>query len=307
MTTPTDVSARPCSGVDDQNAIYAMTASLPNALHRADLPWRLASPAAQNPARTRLWESRDGTLLAWAILQTEWHCLDFEVRPGPQREGLERVVLDWSVDQLGAEAATRDGDLPFYVSARADDPVRLAATDRAGFQPDGWSYIHLARDLREPIRDAVVPEGFLIRSLSGDAEVDDYVAVHRAAFGSTNMTADWRRRTIEVTHYTPELDLVAVGPDGTIAAFCVAWITPPGQSTADSWVAQVEPLSVLPACQRIGLGRALLLEGFRRARDMGAARMEVDAESYNDASRGLYESVGFRPAFEARFNLRVFR
>lgn len=307
MTTPTGVSARPCSGVQDLNAIYGMTASLPNvALHLTDLPWRLASPAAQDPVRVRLWETRDGTLLAWAILQFPWHCLDYEVQPGAYREWLEQAVLDWAVERLTEEAASRGEDLPFYVSTRASDTVRLAAVHRAGFRPEDWSYVHLTRDLREPIPEVALPDGFQIRPLAGEAEVDAYVATHRAAFRSTNMTAAWRQQTIRDPRYVPELDLVAVGSDGTVAAFCVGWMTSPTASLADKRVAQVEPLGVLPAYQRIGLGRALLLEEFRRARTIGASRMEVDAESYNEASLGLYESVGFRPSFEAPFALRVF-
>lgn len=306
MTTPTDVSARSCSGFHDLNTIHGMTTTLPNALHRADLPWRLASPAAQDPARTRLWETRDGTLVAWAILQSPWHCLDYEVLPGPYRGGLEQEVLAWGVERLVAEAAIRDRDLPFYVSARADDLARLTAIRRAGFQSDDWSYIHLSRDLSEPIPEVVVPDGFQVRPLNGEAAVDAYVAAHRAAFDSTNLTADWRRRTIQHPHDAAELDLVAVGPDGKIVAFCVGWIMP-AASVAEMRVAQVEPLGVVPAYQRLGLGRALLLEGLRRARALGAGRMEVDAESYNEASRGVYASVGYRQVFAASFALRVFR
>jgi len=150
----------------------------------------------------------------------------------------------------------------------------------------------------------VPPDGFRIRALAGQGEVEAYVATHRAAFGSTNMTADWRRSTLRHPHYAPELDLVAEAPDGTLMAFCVCWITPPLAALTGGRAAQVEPLGVLPAYQRRGIGRALLLEAFRRAMEMGARRMDVDAESYNEASRDAYASVGFRPAFEAPFFLR---
>ena len=306
MTMLTDVSARSGSGAHDLNAIYEMTATVPHALHRVDLPWRLSSPAARDSSRTRLWEAGDGTLLAWAILQSPWHCLDYEVSPGPQREDLERMVLAWAVDRLAIDAAARGSALPFYVSARTDDAPRLTAIHRAGFRPDGWSYIHLARDLGEPIPEAALPKGYRIRPLKGEAEVDAYIAVHRAAFGSTNMTVDWRGQTLQDPRYKPDLDLVAIGPAGTIAAFCVGWITPPSASSDGMRVTQVEPLGVIPDHQRIGLGRALLLQMFRRARAMGAERVDVDAEDYNPASLGVYASVGFRPAFEAPFALRVF-
>lgn len=120
------------------------------------------------------------------------------------------------------------------------------------------------------------------------------------------MTADWRQSAMRAPQDEPELDLVAVGPDGAIVAFCVSWITPPLAVLQGGRVAQVEPLGVRPEYQGIGLGRALLLEACRRAKDMGAQRMDVDAESYNDASLRAYYSVGFRPVFEAPFFLRSF-
>ena len=307
MTTRTDIGSRPACGESDLGRMYDLTAASPgDALHLADLPWRLSSPAARTPERTRLWEDVGGRLVAWAVLQFPWHCLDYEITPDARSEGLEAAVLGWATERLGVEAADRGQPLPFYVSAREDDAARIAAARRAGFAPDGWSYVHMARDLADPIPQPAPPEGFELRPLAGEGEAEAYAATHRAAFDSTNMTAEWRRATLRDPHYAPELDLVAVAPDGTLAAFCVCWITPPLAALGGLRVAQVEPLGVLPRYQRMGLGRALLLEAFRRARAMGARRIEVDAESYNQASRGAYESVGFRRAFEAPFFLRRF-
>ena len=307
MTAPTGITSRPSEGDRDLAAMYDMVAASPgDALHLANLPWRLSSPSAREPERTRLWEAADGTMLAWAVLQFPWHCLDYQIRPDARSEELEAAVLGWAAERLAVEAAARGGPLPFYVSAREGDHTRIAAARRSGFAPGGWSYVHMARDLGGPIPDPAPPEGFRVRPLAGEAEVEAYVAMHRAAFGSNNMTADWRRATLGAPRYAPELDLVAEAPDGALAAFCVCWITPPLAAPEGGSVAQVEPLGVLPAYQRRGLGRALLLEAFRRARGMGARRIEVDAESYNEASRGAYGAVGFRPAFEAPFFLRSF-
>lgn len=304
MTTlPAGVTARPFMGVADFAAIDAMTAALPYALHRIDLPWRLASPAACDPTHTRVWTAADGTPIAWAILQfPAWHCLDYEIVHGPHRAELEAAILTWAVEQLSNEASRRNADLPFYVSARSDDPERLDATRRAGFVSDDWGYVHMTRSLCQPLAQPVPVDGFQIRSLRGEAEVEAYVAAHRAAFATTNMTVDWRRRTLRDQRYVPDLDLVAESSDGRVVAFCVGWLL----RTATDTMAQVEPLGVLPGFQRMGLGRALLAETFWRARSLGANWIEVDAESINDASRSLYESAGFRIAIDAPFALQRF-
>lgn len=192
------------------------------------------------------------------------------------------------------------------MSTRQGDSSRIAAIERVGFSFDGWSYLHMARSLGTSIPDVQLPKGFRIRPLAGEGEVEDYVAAHHAASGSTNMTADWRRATLRDSHYVADLDLVAVGPDDGVVAFCVCWITPPLDDLNGSRVAQIEPLGVLPDYQRMGVGRALLMEVFRRAKELGAQSIEVDAESYNEASQHTYNSVGFQPVFEAPFYLRTF-
>ncbi|MGI8403776.1 MAG: GNAT family N-acetyltransferase [Thermomicrobiales bacterium] len=297
------VTARSSTSAADLDAIDAMTARLPYALHRIDLPWRISSTATHDSDNIRIWAAADGTPIAWAILQYPWHCLDYEIARGPYREALEEAILTWAADRLGVEATQRGADLPFFVSTRSDDSERLAAIRRAGFALADWSYVHMSRSLVQPIDNPALPDGFRIRSLRGESEVESYVATHRAAFGSTNMTVDWRQRTLRHRRYVPDLDLIAEASDGTMAAFCVGWLLVSDAGT----VAQVEPLGVLPAFQRMGLGQAMLAEVFRRAQNLGARLIEVDAESYNSASRSLYESAGFREIITTPFGSRVFQ
>lgn len=305
MTTNPFVTSRPSVGVPDIVRMYDLaTAAMGNAIHIADLPWRMTSPSVRKPERTRLWEDADGELIAWAILQfPAWHCLDYVIRPDARTTELESAVLRWACARLEAEAADREGSLPFFVSARDDDGVRVAVIEQAGFVRENWGYVHLVRDLDQPIAEPDPPAGFVVRPLAGEREVEAYVAAHRAAFDTLNMSADWRRATLHDPRYVPDLDLVAIAPDGMLVGFCVCWITP---SIDGRIVAQVEPLGVLPAFQRTGLGRSLLLEGLRRARAHGANRMDVNAESNNAASRGAYQAVGFRQAYEAPFFLQLF-
>jgi broad specificity phosphatase PhoE len=58
-----------------------------------------------------------------------------------------------------------------------------------------------------------------VRPLGGSAEVPAYVAAHRAAFSSTHMNEEWRRRTLDIPGYRPDLDLSIVAPDSQIVAY----------------------------------------------------------------------------------------
>ena len=87
--------------------------------------------------------------------------------------------------------------------------------------------------------------------------------------------------------YVPDHDLVAVAPDGRIAAFTVFW------PDTELSLAQFEPVGTDPDFQRLGLGRAVLLDAFRRLEQSGIAHARVMTNGDNHAAIALYESVGF--------------
>jgi ribosomal protein S18 acetylase RimI-like enzyme len=179
-----------------------------------------------------------------------------------------------------------------FVDVGEDDAARQAMLASLGFARHGWYQLHLTQPLDTPIPPGDVPAGYGIRPLAGEAEVEGYVALHRTAFGSENMSAAWRRQTLATPQYRAGLDLVAVAPDGRLAGFCIGWLA----SVEGRVEAQIEPLGVHPDAQGRGLGRALILEALRRFRVAGAVRAHIEVDGDNDAARGLYVATGFRPS-----------
>ena len=93
--------------------------------------------------------------------------------------------------------------------------------------------------------------------------------------------AEGRRRLRRNREYRPDLDLVAVGPDGRLAGFCLAFVY--GEDNAvlgrrDGWV---EQMGTHPDHRRRGIGRALLRAGLEGLRQRGAevAYLETGAEN----------------------------
>jgi ribosomal protein S18 acetylase RimI-like enzyme len=93
----------------------------------------------------------------------------------------------------------------------------------------------------------------------------------------------WYRNIQTAPLYRRDLDLVAVAPDGAVAALCTIWFDDVTRS------AYFEPVATVPEHRRRGLARALLTEGVRRLERMGARTAHVGG--YSQAANGLYQSV----------------
>ena len=93
----------------------------------------------------------------------------------------------------------------------------------------------------------------------------------------------------------PELDLVAVAPNGDLAAFCVCQIfpddTPRAGGKKEGWT---DPLGTHPAYQRRGLAKALILTGMQLLKDRGIDTALLGTSSTNIAMQRTAESLGFR-------------
>jgi mycothiol synthase len=90
--------------------------------------------------------------------------------------------------------------------------------------------------------------------------------------------------------YDRGLDVVAVTPEGVIAAYVNGWIDPLNR------IGDFGPVGALPAYRRQGLTRAVLLESLRRMQTSGMERVCISTGVSNLPAQRLYESVGFMMA-----------
>ncbi len=235
-------------------------------------------------------------MVGFAAWQIYWAVLDYFVRPGMHQQDVETGIFSWAMQLFRELDAERGRPLPYWVEYRDDDGERQRIIEAHGFQlDDDYQYVYMSHPLAEPLPESVLPNGFTIRPFAGEREVRDYVELHRAAFESTSMTPGWRLRTLSMPQYVPELDIVAVAPDGSLAGFCVGWFN------AERRTGQFEPIGVHPRFQHMGLGRALLLESLRRFRVSGAQTVLAETNDDREVALNAYKSVGFEPIH------RVFR
>ena len=280
----------PYTGPSDLRAMTALVNAFPDRnLHVVDLPYRLCSWALDEPNNVGLWTNAAGELRGWAVMQTPFWCLDLVVHPDDEAQYPH--LLAWAEQRAAALRGSSYGRPLWFVNVLARQQSLQRNLEAAGFASQTHVPVNplssVVMQLQgEPKRGETPPDGIIIRPLAGEAEVAAYVACHQAAFGSDSMRAGWRARTLRHPAYRPELDLVAVTPAGQVAGFWVGWLH--GTS------GQVEPMGVHPDFRGRGLGRALLLAGIQRLRDLGAARVLVHTDNQRDAAFGLYQAAGFR-------------
>ncbi len=291
------VLRRPFRGDDDRERMIALArAHAGETVHYVDLPYRLSSWALDDPDNVALWTDIEGQLVAWAVMQAPFWTVDYACVPGEPAE-LHRRILAWADERARQLMGTRWERPAWFVNVLRGQASRVGDLEDAGFAcqaavpKDPWSDVLLRHPADAPLPPPSLPQGLAIRPLNGEDEVPAYVELHRAVFESSAMTVAWRRRTLRCPDYHPELDLVAMAPDRSLAGFCVGWL---GTDAEGRRVGQIEPLGVRADLRRHGLGRALLVEALQRLRLKGAIGVLIQTEAYRGPALQLYASVGFR-------------
>lgn len=208
---------------------------------------------------------------------------------------IENEVVNWAVAAIRQRNKQNNQDNPLDASAYESDLERQLFLERHGFERQEESSIKMRRSLDLPIPEPRLPPGFQIRSLHGEAELEAYVALHQAAFGTENMTVEFRRTIMSAPDFIPDLDLVVVTPDGRLAAFCVCQIFPEDMQFAGGQKEGLtDPVGTHPAYQRLGLAKALMLTGMRLLKEHGMDFALLGTSSMNIAMQRAAESVGFQ-------------
>lgn len=292
----TTLNARSYAGSADLQAMIDLTQTLRSRGQKVypiatDLYEELAEPEVQ--ASVRLWENDKQQLVGFVYVSQYQNLVDVftasEFTPA-----IETEIITWAVSAMQRRNQETGETQTLDASTLESDGERLAMLERHGFERQPESSILLACPLVQPIPDPVLPAGFTIRPMRGEAELSAYVALHRAAFGTEMMTVDYRRTIMSAPDFIPELDLVAVAPNGDLAAFCVCQIFPDDSPRAggqkEGWT---DPIGTHPDYQRQGLAKALILAGMRLLHARGIDTVILGTSSTNSAMLQTARAVGF--------------
>ncbi|MBL1178871.1 GNAT family N-acetyltransferase [Pantanalinema sp. GBBB05] len=270
----------------------------------AELQNDLDNPDPDPVDELRLWTNAEGQLIGYSRLRVlpatttaQEGFFNIKVHPEARYQGVEDQILAWAESTL--RDLSRSLPVPLYLRTGARDiqTEQITWLEQHGFSVVRCFY-RMTRSLVDPIPAPQFPTGFTVRSLLPE-EVPVWVEMFNQTFidhwNHHPMTVERRQRWLTHPTYDPELDQVAIAPDGTFAAFCFSLIDQEDNrwtGRLDGWIGD---LGTRRGFRRLGLGRAMLLTGMHqlKAKGMDTALLGVDAENPSGALK-LYESEGFR-------------
>jgi ribosomal protein S18 acetylase RimI-like enzyme len=270
---------------DDLQGMRDLMNSLASASTIVDFDEKIQLSAVRDTLR--IWK-QDGKVVGFAFVD-EWNNLWFDAEPGFDRlDDLEGEIIAWGAACMKKRNAETASANTLDCTCGAGHVHRRELLEKHGFELAEVRTLHYSRSLNEPLVEHPLPAGFTIRCVKGECEVEDLVALHRAAFGTNNMDVEYRLAIMRAPQYIPELDLVAVAPNGELAAFCICGFEDPALP-----IGYTDPIGTHPHYRRIGLGKAIVTAGLSALKSLGARNVKLGTSSENIAMQNLAADLGF--------------
>jgi len=234
-----------------------------------------------------IWETEDGRIAA--VLNPEGRGEAFlQVHPDLRTLELEEEMIGIAEDHFSF--VTQDGNRSLRIWADQHDELRHGILARRGYAKGEISEHQRRRSLDVPIQNVPVPTGYVVRALGGDDELParswaSWRAFHPDKPENQYEGWEWYRNIQRAPLYRRNLDMVSVAPAGEVSSFCTVWFDD------ITLTAYFEPVGTVPEHRRRGLGKAVMSEGLRRLKRLGATAAYVG--SYSPEAHALYSSVGF--------------
>jgi GNAT superfamily N-acetyltransferase len=205
----------------------------------------------------------------------------------PGYEYLYEEMMDYAINHL-----SKDGKVKFMIQDGNTSVQQLARSK--GYVPtkhDEADSIHMMDDNM----DYELPDGFEVMSLADEYDLYQLNKVlhlgfnHGPEYNPTDEDLNERKFMFSGPHNDLSLKIVVKNSDGEYVSFCGMWFDPVSK------LAVVEPVATVPEYRKKGLGKAAVLEGVKRCKDLGAKYAIVGS------NQQFYYNIGFNPFSTYRF------
>jgi len=231
-----------------------------------------------------LWQASNGRLLG-AVHPEDVSTACLQVHRDHRQ--LESEMLDWAEANLAR--SRDDGTRRLGVFAWDFDDQRRELLSARGYQQLESGDVMREKPYAGEETAPRMPDGYrLHRIRPGNPEdCERYAALLNAAFRRVfHSAAEIATFTLNSPSFDPQLELVAVAPDGSFAALAGLFYD------ADNSFGLFEPVCATPLRRPLGLTAALMQEGHRRVHERGAKHCYVPSSLGRPANR-FYDACGF--------------
>ncbi len=241
----------------------------------------------------RLWHDDHSRLIGYAILGED-PAFDWQVLPEYEWTGIESEAFAWVEARMNElrqrNASLWSGDLAS--GARQDDPKRIAFLEQHGFRYSGrFAEVNMLRPSSMQIPTLEVPPGCRVCSMADLDDIPGRAAAEREVWlpwTVGNITNDDYATFMHLPGYHPDLDVVTLASDGSIAAYVMGWIDPINR------IGDFGPVGTRLEFRRRGYARLALLESLRRMQAYDMNRVCISTGISNTPAHNLYSSLGFQ-------------
>lgn len=241
-----------------------------------------------------IWEDGDGIA---ALVMTEggthWGDTFFIFRSDADKTSdLLRRMCEFAERFTSKVAGDRKSNAFRLCISEQDDVLKGFAAER-GYQKTEAYERAMILSYTDDLQPIALPEGFTIRDARSFApQMSALAHQHSFRYSQDFGDDDGVERAFAAIRampdYRPELDLVLFDPEGQPAGLANFWIDQGTQT------AHLEPLGVVWWHRRMGLARALILEGVHRTRKLGCIQMAGGDQPF-------YWDLGFQEKAKSHF------
>jgi GNAT superfamily N-acetyltransferase len=220
---------------------------------------------------------------------------DAHLQVDPAYRFLEPEMIEFAEEALAAPGANGNGKALEFTVYEYDVLRQRVLSGRGYRQTADWGMFRHMRLPLEPLPAATVAEPYEMRPVNpaDDADCERIADLLNAAFHRTFHNGPEYQQFARLSPcYVNELDLAAVAPDGSFAAY----VGMPYDTANHRGI--FEPVCTHPDHLRHGLAGSLMREALHRVQALGAVDATVDTGDMV-AANALYDSLGFTEAYRA--------
>ncbi|WP_455463324.1 GNAT family N-acetyltransferase [Candidatus Hodarchaeum mangrovi] len=242
-------------------------------------------------------DSREDGIMVWkeiensqpkiVALTTRDSPQDFFLQVDPNYQFLEQEMIEWIEKYFIERKKIHNKNEIIKINILEGNLQREKLLRDLGYKYKQIYGYYRIRKGNAPIPNFQCPESFKIRPVKR-TEFNQLAQLIRRVFGHGEwFTAEVLDGITKASFYRPELDLVAVNESDIIGSFCTFRVN------SGSKIISLEPMGTNPDFRRIGLAKALLVEGFKRCKKYNPPFIYIDGAANTPAANQLYEITGF--------------